>query len=101
MDGATRYLIAVPQALAAAARAAAATWDPAGAETMFRNPTLHDQAGTPYVFSYGWIADAHAPDIQAALSVHFPGGVMVAACPFDAALVQADLTRVAVNILPG
>ena len=102
MDDATKYLIAVPAPLADAARAAAAQWDAAGAATMFRSPTLcptNDPANL-YVFSYGWIADESAPGIQAAIPL-FPGGLMVAAHPFEAALAQAGLARTRVDMPPG
>lgn len=99
MDGATRYLIAVPQALADAARTAAATWDAPGADSMFRNPStyLTDPANL-YVFSYGRISGEHVAAIQAAMSASFPGGVMVAAHPFEAALAQAGLGMVQKSI---
>lgn len=99
MDGATKYLIAVPQALAPAARQAATVWDAPGADSMFRHPTLYkDDPANLYVFCYGPISDVHAPAVQAALAARFPGGVMVAARPFEAALEQAGLQRVPVRL---
>ena len=100
---ASRFLIAVPVALAPAARVAAQQWDEAGADSMFRQPTLCrvDDPAARYVFSYGFIANEHAPAIQAAIEAYFPGGLMVAAKPFDVALAQAGLVRVAVDMPPG
>ena len=102
MDDATLTLIAVPQALAEAARAAAAQWDPAGADSMFRQPTLYP-TGDPsdlYVFSYGWIADEYGAAISDA-SAAFPGAWIVPADTFDGALTQAGLARVIVDMPPG
>ena len=95
MEGATQYLIAVPQALAPDARQAATTWDEAGADSMFRHPTLHPvgESENLYVFSYGWISDDHANDIQGAVEAYFPGGKMVAAHTFDAALASVGLEQ--------
>ena len=101
MDDATQYLLAVPAALADAARSAAAQWDAAGAPSMFRQPTLCPE-GAPtnrYVFSFGWINNAYADAIGAA-SAAFPGAWIVPAATFDEALAQAGLVRVSVDMPP-